>query len=75
MCGWFDLRVGERLRERHLLGQRYMRYAGSDACAYSFAYTVADGFADGGTNGGTNDGADGGTDDHINCRPNSAAKC
>ena len=48
-----------------------MRYAGSDACAYSFAYTSANGFAD----GGTNDGADGGTDDHINCRPNSAAKC
>ena len=40
-----------------------MRYAGSDACAYSFAYTGADGFADGGT------------DDHINCRPNSATKC
>ena len=42
-----DLRVGERLRERHLLGQRYMRYAGSDTRAYSFAYTVADGFTNG----------------------------
>ena len=51
MCGWFDLRVGERLQERHLLGQRYMRYACTDACADGSTYVGAD--------GGTNNRPDG----------------
>ena len=66
MCGWFDLRVGERLRERHLLGQRYMRYACTDACTDECTDECTDGCADGCTDGhserSTYIGADGVTD-------------
>ena len=66
MCGWFDLRVGERLQERHLLGQRYMRYACTDACTDECTDECTDGCADVGTDvhpeRSTYIGADGITD-------------
>ena len=83
MCGWFDLRVGERLRERHLLGQRYMRYAGSDACTDRGTDECTDGCADVGTDvhperstyisadGVTNNGTHAPTDCSTHCCANA----
>ena len=79
MCGWFDLRVGERLRERHLLGQRYMRYAGSDACTDECTDECTDGCADVGTDvhpeRSTYISADGVTIRRADDRAHSRTKC
>ena len=79
MCGWFDLRVGERLRERHLLGQRYMRYAGSDACTDECTDECTDGCADVGTDGhperSTYISADGVTDQCPDGNANGSPDC